>query len=127
MTKQLLNKVLTAVIALVWFINGLICKILNYVPRHQEIVAEILDAEYAVIFTKAIGISEIAMAIWIFSGIKSRLNAVIQIIIIAVMNILEFMLVPELLLWGRFNILFATLLIIVIYYNEFVLKRSLST
>ncbi len=95
-------------------------------PRHDEIVGEILGAEYARILTLAIGASEIAMAIWIFSGIKSRLNVILQIAIIATMNVLEFALVPELLLWGRFNILFATCLIFIIYYNEFVLKRKLT-
>ena len=126
MTKQLLSKVLIFALGLVWLANGLICKVLNYVPRHQVIVGEILGANHAGMLTKAIGVSEIMMAVWIFSGVKSRLNAILQITVIATMNILEFILVPELLLWGRFNILFATLLILVIYYNEFVLKRKLA-
>lgn len=109
-------------IALVWLANGLFCKVLNLVPRHQEIVATILGQEHARLLTIAIGISEILMAIWILSGIKSRLNAIFQIAVIAVMNTLEFILVPGLLLWGRFNALFALLLILVIYYHEFHLK-----
>lgn len=102
--------------------NGLFCKVLNLVPRHQEIVATILGQEHARLLTVAIGISEILMAVWILSGIKSRLNAIVQMGVIAVMNTLEFVLVPGLLLWGRFNALFALLLICVIYYNEFHLK-----
>ena len=113
-------------IAIVWLVNGLYCKVLNEVPRHQEIVASILGGDYAELLTKAIGVSEMIMALWIFSGIKSRVNAILQISIIATMNILEFILVPELLLWGRFNILFATLLLWIIYYNEFILKRKFS-
>ena len=109
-------------IALVWLANGLFCKGLNLVPRHQEIVATILGQQHARLLTIAIGISEILMAIWILSGIKSRLNAIFQIAVIAVMNTLEFILVPGLLLWGRFNALFALLLILVIYYHEFHLK-----
>lgn len=106
-------------------INGLFCKVMNYAPRHQEIVGEILGTDYAVLLTKAIGVSEIVMAIWVFSGVKSRLNVILQIAIIAVMNILEFLLVPHLLLWGRLNILFAALFLLGIYYNEFILKRKL--
>lgn len=53
-------------IALVWFINGFYCKILNQVPRHQEIVARILGEDYAPILTKLIGVAEIVMAVWLF-------------------------------------------------------------
>lgn len=127
MNQTFFHKILHTIIGLVWLINGLICKVLNYVPRHQEIVGEILGIDYAGGLTKAIGISEIIMALWIFSGIKSRVNAILQITIIATMNILEFLLIPELLLWGRFNILFAALMVLAIYYNEFVLKRKLAT
>lgn len=109
-------------IALVWLANGLFCKVLNLVPRHQEIVATILGQEHARLLTIAIGISEILMAIWILSGIKIETQC-------------QF---PDrrdrgdeyagvhpgarLLLWGRFNALFALLLILVIYYHEFHLK-----
>lgn len=127
MNHSYLSKFLTYLIALVWFINGLICKVLNYVPRHQEIVSEILGATYASPLTKAIGISEILMALWVVSGIKSRINAVLQIVIIATMNIMEFMLVPQLLLWGRLNLVFALLLVAIVYYNEFVLKEETVT
>ena len=109
-----INKLLSYFIAAVWLGNGLFCKVLNLVPRHQEIVGRILGNDHAVIFTKLIGFSEILMAIWVLSGIKSRLNAFTQIVIIASMNILEFFLVPDLLLWGKFNSLFAFLFIIVI-------------
>ncbi len=119
-------KILNFFIAAVWLANGLFCKVLNLVPRHQEIVATILGQEHARLLTIAIGISEVLMAIWILSGIKSRLNALFQIAVIAVMNTLEFILVPGLLLWGRFNALFALLLILVIYYHEFHLKPKTS-
>lgn len=65
-----------------------------------------------------------AMAVWIISGYKSKLNAVAQIVIVAVMNTLEFILVPDLLLWGKFNSLFALLFIIVVYCNEFYLNKK---
>ena len=94
------NKLLNYLIATVWIINGLFCKVLNLVPRHQEIVARILGIGNAGLITKAIGLSEIAMAVWILSGFRTRLNTIIQILVIAIMNILEFILAPDLLLWA---------------------------
>ena len=120
------NKILTYFIACVWLVNGLICKVLNLVPRHQQIVSEILGAEHARLFATIIGISEIVMTLWILSGIKPRINAVAQIIVVAVMNVVEFILVPHLLLWGRANAIFAAVFIFLIYYNEFALRKKLS-
>lgn len=124
MSKKTIHKILTYCIASIWLINGLACKVFNYVPRHQEIIARILGSEHARTFTIIIGLLETAMAIWILSNIKTRLNAIMQIIIIATMNTLEFFLVTGLLLWGKYNAAFACLLIIAIYYNEFYLNKK---
>lgn len=123
--SEMKYKILRIAYALIWLANGLLCKVLNLVPRHQEIVAAIFGQEHARLLTVAIGISEVLMAVWILSGIRSRLNAIVQMLVIAVMNTLEFFLVPHLLLWGRFNAAFALLLILVIYYNEFHLKPKI--
>ena len=110
-------------IALVWLANGLFCKVLDLVPRHQKIVARIIGDFHPADLTRLIGFSEIAMAIWILSGIRTRLNALTQFIVVATMNALEFVLAPDLLLWGRFNALFALLFILLILYNEFYLRN----
>lgn len=111
-------------IALVWLVNGLFCKVLNLVPRHRQIVARILGDEYATLATRTIGVLEILMAIWILTRIQLRLCAITQIVIVAVMNILEFILVPDLLLFGRINIIIATFFILIIFINEFsILKK----
>lgn len=120
----MLSKIITYIIALVWLVNGLYCKVLNQVPRHQEIVSRILGQEYGSFFTVAIGVAEIAMSIWVFSRIKARINAIMQIVIIGIMNILEYFLVPDLLLWGKYNSLFAFLFIVLIYVNEFHLRKQ---
>lgn len=114
--------ILTFLIALIWLINGLVCKVLNLVPRHEQIVASILGDNYSGQLTVLIGILEIIMAIWILTKYKSKFNAIVQIAVVGVMNVLEFILVPELLLWGRFNLLFALLFIGQVYYNTFVLN-----
>ncbi|MCW3084968.1 MAG: hypothetical protein JWP12_2334 [Bacteroidetes bacterium] len=126
MSTKTLHKILTFCITFVWLANGLFCKILNLVPRHQQIVARILGNEHARTFTILIGISETLMAIWIISGIKSRFNAVAQIIVVATMNTIEFLLAPNLLLWGKFNAAFAFLFILVVSYNEFYLNKKIA-
>ena len=118
-----MHKTLNYLISLVWLINGLFCKVLNLVPRHQEIVETILHLENGRPLTIAIGLAETLMAVWIVSGYRSKLNAIIQIIVIATMNILEAIYAPQLLLWGKWNGLFAFLFILVIYANQFHLKK----
>jgi hypothetical protein len=123
---QQLKSILTIGICLVWLINGLYCKVLNQVPRHELIVARIIGEEYAPILTRAIGVSEILMVLWIFSGMKSKWCAWSQIFLVAIMNIIEFTLVPDLLLFGKFNIIIATMFIITVYANEFALKKEIA-
>ena len=127
MTDRTKHQILTFLMATVWLINGLVCKVLNLVPRHQEIVANILGDNNSRLLTILIGLLEIAMATWILSGLWTRLNAIIQILVIATMNTLEFVLVPDLLLWGKLNSLWAFLFILLIYYNEFHLNKKLQT
>lgn len=119
MKKRLLYNWINCFIALVWLINGLFCKAFNLVPRHQQIVERILNIADARSMTLFIGFAEIAMAVWILGGFRSRLNAKLQILIIALMNLLEFFLASDLLLWGKANAIFALLFILLIYYKEF--------
>ena len=123
MTLQI-QRTITYLISLVWIANGLLCKVLNLVPRHEQIVSRILDNDYSRLLTVLIGLSEIVMAIWVLSGFKKRFCAITQMVVIATMNALEFILAPDLLLWGKFNSLFAFLFILVIYSNEFLLNRK---
>lgn len=124
MQNSSLHTFLTYSIAFVWFANGLYCKVLNLVPRHQKIVSVILGDQYAGVLTLIIGLAEIIMAIWILSGFKSRLNCIVQIIVIAMMNSLELLFVPHLLLWGPWNILYALIFILIIYSNEYYFSKN---
>ena len=117
-------KILTYCIATVWIVNGLFCKVINLVPRHEQIVARILGDDYSRLLTILIGLSEIIMAVWILSAYKTRLNTIAQITLVATMNTLEFILVPDLLLWGKLNSLFASIFILVVYFNEFYLNNK---
>ena len=124
MTVRKKHQLLNYFIATVWLVNGLLCKVLNLVPRHQEIVARILGNDSSRLLTMLIGFSEIVMAIWILSRTWTRINAIMQMLVIAIMNTIEFLLVPDLLLWGRANAIFAFLFIVLIYYNEFRLNKN---
>jgi hypothetical protein len=126
MTESTKHKFLNYSISTVWIANGLFCKVLDLVPRHRQIVASILGEDLSKPLTILIGLSEIGMAIWIISRRWTKLNAVLQILIIATMNVLEFSLVPDLLLWGKANALFAFMFILLIYYNEFNLNKKLT-
>jgi hypothetical protein len=119
------HKVLNILISIIWVANGLLCKVLNLVPRHQQIVGSLLGEKHARAITVLIGLAEVGLGIWVFMKKSERLVAILQIILIALMNTVEFILVPELLLWGKYNSVFALLLIVTIYYNEYCLiKRS---
>jgi hypothetical protein len=124
MSTQSLHKALTYCIAIVWIANGLFCKVLNLVPRHEQIVARILGASHSRTLTLLIGLAEIGMAIWILSAFKPRWNAITQIAVVGTMNTLEFFLAPDLLLWGKLNAFYAFLFMVVIYYNEFHLNKK---
>ena len=125
--NRLVSMVLNFAIALVWLINGLFCKLLDFVPRHGEIVARISGNEHAVLFTKAIGVSEILMFVWIFSRIKPRWCAITQMILVATMNTIEFIMAPDLLLFGKINSLVALFFISVIFFHEFILGKKQKT
>lgn len=126
MTRGNIHRILLYFISLVWFINGLVCKVINLVPRHEQIVSRILGNDHSRLLTILIGLSEILMAGWILSGFKKRFCAITQILVIGTMNTLEFILVPDLLLWGKLNSLFALLFILLIYFNEFILNKKLN-
>ncbi len=117
MTRGQLHGIVTVLIAAVWIAFGLF-KVLDLGPRHEEIVARILGTRYAVPLTRGIGALEVIMGLWVLSRLKRRWNAITQMTLVGVMNLLEAVLAPDLLLWGHFNALFALAFIWVIYVNE---------
>ena len=93
--------------AAIWLVNGVWCKLLDGVPRHREIVARILGEEHAEVLTRLIGAGEVLIAVWILTGIRWKWSCAFQILLVLTMNVIEFLLVPDLLLFGRFNLLVA--------------------
>lgn len=120
----MLSRALNIAIAFVWLFNGICCKLLNLEPRHRAIVARVLGEDTAAWATPAIGALEVLMGAWVLSRIAPRSCAVTQISTVAAMNILEFFLAPDLLLFGRLNALFAFFFLVMVYLNAFTLKSS---
>ena len=124
MSYSVIHKITTIFISLIWLSNGLICKLMDLVPRHKQIVAHVLPNQNSYRVTTIIGLLEVLMAIWVTTKIKFKLNAIIQILTIAIMNSIEYTMTPNLLLWGKLNSVFALLFMILIYYNAFVLAKK---
>ena len=131
LSQKHISLFLTSISVLVWFVNGLFCKILMFVPRHEEIVTKILTiifskeyALYAPVLTKMIGFAELVMVIWILSRFKRNWCAFMQIFIVILMNIIEILLAPELLLFGKINIFIALAFATLVYYDNFVLQKA---
>mgnify|MGYP000991720916 CR=1 FL=1 len=125
MKNEGLYKILNLGIAAVWLVNGLFCKVLHLVPRHEQIITRILGPTFAHPLAILIGSAEIVMAIWVLSRYRPRLNALTQIVLVSTMNVIEYLLAPDLLLWGKFNSLFAACFIALVFYQEFALRQKL--
>lgn len=122
MNRRFCYLALRGLIGAVWFVNGLLCKVLGLVPRHSEIVARILGDEHSIMITRAIGLGEVALAVAIWWGLWPRWLAAAQIALVLAMNVMEFFLAPELLLWGKMNSLYALIFAVVVFVNEWLIK-----
>src|SRR5437867_533159 len=80
------------VIGSVWVFHGLYSKILNGIPRHRMIVGKILGATKAGVATKAIGLLEVLLGVWAFTGWQPVPCAVVQTTAVIAMNTLEILL-----------------------------------
>ncbi len=96
---------------------------MNGLPRHQEIVAAILGDDHARVLTVLIGFGEIFIALWIWSGRFRVACGWLQIFLVMKMNLMEQFLVPDLLLWGKWNFLWALAFSIVVWW-AFVRKET---
>jgi hypothetical protein len=92
-------RIATVALAAVWLGNGLLAKVLGFVPRHEEIVARFFGDAHARGIVVAIGLGEIAMAAWIVSGYRRRRCALAQATLVVAMNGLELWRARDLLLF----------------------------
>ncbi len=118
------RKILTFLLAAVWLVNGLVCKVFGLAPRHQEIVSQILGESHSGLFTFLIGFGEVFLGIWILLRKQVKLHTILQVILVLIMNVIEFTLVPSLLLWGKFNLVFAVVFVAMVIYHFHLSKTT---
>jgi hypothetical protein len=77
-----------ATIASVWIYQGLWCKVLGRMPRHQEIVGTVpfLNAARAHRALVGVGLLECVIALWVLSGRGASEVALMQTFLLAAMN-----------------------------------------
>lgn len=118
---------MTVFISSVWLINGVWAKLLGGVPRHQQIVAAILGPAYAPVLTLCIGVGEVVLALWVLMRWKLHLCTWLQVLLVAIMNVLEVWLAKPLLLFGEGNLVWAALFIGLVLWHHSFIQRSNST
>jgi uncharacterized membrane protein YphA (DoxX/SURF4 family) len=81
--------VIRASIAAVWMYEGLWCKILGRMPSQVEVVAAVprLGPRFGAGFLKALGVAEVAIAVWVMLGIAPGLCAIVQTVLLVVLNV----------------------------------------
>jgi hypothetical protein len=82
----------------IWIYHGLYSKLLNGIPRHQQIVARVLGQNFARPATRLIGVLELILGIWAITGIESFACAIVQTAAILGMNTLEIIFAGDLLI-----------------------------
>lgn len=90
--------ILGILIGSVWLFHGLYSKICEGIPRHRLIVGRILGDGIADKATLFIGVMEITLGLWAFSGLQRRSCALVQTLAIIAMNTLEILFAKDLLI-----------------------------
>ena len=85
-------------VAAVWLVFGLLFKALDAVPRHRQIVARVVGEARAREVTLLVAGGEIALGLWMLSGLCLPCCAGVQTLVIVVMNTLELRRARDLLL-----------------------------
>jgi len=77
-----------ASVAAVWLYEGLWCKILGRVQSQVEVVTAVprLGPRFGWAFLKALGIVELALAIWVMAGIGPVTCAIVQTALLVLLN-----------------------------------------
>jgi predicted Co/Zn/Cd cation transporter (cation efflux family) len=96
--SQIFQNLMGILIGSVWVFHGLYSKISNGIPRHRLIVGRILGEGIADSATFAIGLMEILLGLWAYSGRWRKGCALVQTLAITAMNSLEIYLAKDLLI-----------------------------
>jgi hypothetical protein len=76
-------------VAAVWLYEGLWCKLLGRAPSQAQVVSAVprLGARFGPPFLKGLGVVEVGLAAWVMSGIAPALCAIVQTILLVVLNV----------------------------------------
>jgi hypothetical protein len=88
-------------VATVWLVHGLYNKLLGGSPRHLAIVQSVpgLDGRIGELVLSAVGVLEVAIALWVLSQRAPRPCAATQTLALLSMNTIELTYARDLLLW----------------------------
>lgn len=80
--------VIRASIAAVWLYEGLWCKLLGGAPSQVQVVTAVprLGPRFGPWFLKALGLVEVAMAVWVMTGVAPGACAITQTVLLVVLN-----------------------------------------
>jgi DoxX-like family len=75
-------------VAAVWLYEGLWCKILGRVPSQLEVVAAVprFGPRFGPLFLKVLGGVEVALAVWVMSGIAPGACAIAETALLVALN-----------------------------------------
>ncbi len=75
-------------VAAVWAYEGFWCKLLGRQPSQVQIVKSVprLGAKFGVFFLKALGAVEVALAVWVMTGISPDWCAIAQTVLLVGLN-----------------------------------------
>ncbi|HVA71676.1 MAG TPA: DoxX-like family protein [Candidatus Limnocylindrales bacterium] len=80
--------IIRASVAAVWLYEGLWCKILGRVQSQVAVVTAVprLGLRFGWPFLKALGIMEVALAVWVMAGIAPGICAIVQTALLVALN-----------------------------------------
>lgn len=75
-------------VAAVWLYEGLWCKVLGRMPSQVDVVTAVpgLGPRFGSSFLKALGVVEVAIAVWVMSGIAPATCAIVQTALLVALN-----------------------------------------
>jgi uncharacterized membrane protein YphA (DoxX/SURF4 family) len=89
---------LRVLIGSVWLFHGFYSKLLDGIPRHRLIVGRVLGENLAQPAVLVVGLLEICLGFWVFSGLYRKTCAAVQTLAIVAMNTLEIFFARDLLI-----------------------------
>ena len=81
--------IIRASVAAVWLYEGLWCKILGGAPSQVQVVTAVprLGPRLGPVFLKALGVVEVALAVWVLGGVAPGACAIAQTALLIVLNV----------------------------------------